>query len=230
MQWSRRSFIKLGGVALGSVGMMGLLGCATEEVPVNANTANYFENEVEPATNDASTHTDTSDQNSGIDSTATAVVYFSATGNTKAVAEMIADAADAELMALTPKEPYTESELDYNNPDSRVSKEHDDPSAKPELAEPIPDLFRYSVVYLGYPIWWNEAPKIVDTFLEGSVNLSNTIIIPFCTSASSGIENSEGELKEIAPDANWRAGHRFAPGATKEAVDEWVEATQAEMN
>jgi len=155
----------------------------------------------------------------------TLVAYFSCTGNTKGVAEKIADAAGGDLWEIEPAEPYTASDLDYGDSGSRTSKEQNDPSARPALKEKMATMAGYDVVYLGYPIWWGIAPRIILTFLE-SHDLAGKTVIPFCTSGSSGIGSSAADLRSLAPDATWETGRRFPANASKSDVEAWVESVQ----
>lgn len=150
----------------------------------------------------------------------TLLLYFSASGNTKAVAETIAKAADAETYELTPTEPYTDADLNWRVADSRVNTEHNDPAHRTALAE-TPDLSAYDTIFLGYPLWWREAPSIVWNLIENT-DLSGKTMIPFCTSTSDGIEGSVETLKNMAPAANWLEGRRFGENLNEAAVTEWV--------
>ncbi len=151
----------------------------------------------------------------------TLVVYFSATGNTAAVAEVIAESTGADLYELVPEEPYTPADLDWNNPDSRVSREHASPDLRPAIAGEAPDLSGYDTIFIGYPIWWGQAPNLVWGFVENS-GLSGRTLIPFCTSASSGFGTSGETLAAMAPDAVWLEGRRFGEQLDSDAVAQWV--------
>lgn len=151
----------------------------------------------------------------------TLVLYFSASGNTKAVAETIATAAGAELYELTPAQPYTNDDLRWTNPDSRVNTEHNDPAHRTAIAGEFPDLAAYDTIFLGYPLWWREAPSIVWNFVENA-DLSGKTMIPFCTSTSDGIAGSVETLKAMAPDADWLDGMRFGENLNETAVTQWV--------
>ncbi len=153
------------------------------------------------------------------------VVYFSATGSTRGVAEHIADIVGADLFEIAPEEPYTGADLDYRDASSRASREQDDPAARPAIHGEVEDMGQYGVVFLGYPIWHGQAPKIISTFLEGC-DLSGKTVIPFCTSGGSGIDGSEGALNALAPQARWRSGERFGAGASREAVKDWVDGLE----
>ena len=153
------------------------------------------------------------------------VAYFSATGSTRGVAEHIADIVGADLFEIAPEEPYTGADLDYRDASSRASREQDDPAARPAIHGEVEDMGQYGVVFLGYPIWHGQAPKIISTFLEGC-DLSGKTVIPFCTSGGSGIDGSEGALNALAPQARWRSGERFGAGASREAVKDWVDGLE----
>ena len=151
------------------------------------------------------------------------VVCFSATGNTRGVAEKIADLTGADLAEIIPAEPYTEEDLDYSDQTTRASAEQDDPDARPEIAEDI-SLEGYTTVYLGYPIWWGEAPRILSTFVE-SHDFSGITVIPFCTSGSSDIGQSDDALAGQAGTGNWLQGRRFPADVSEDELSEWIRET-----
>ncbi|MDF7640636.1 flavodoxin [Bifidobacterium sp. ESL0784] len=147
------------------------------------------------------------------------VTYFSATGNTRAVAQKLAKAAEADLKEIKPAKPYVGSELDYENEKSRVNVEHA-ADARPQMAAPI-DIGAYDVVFVGYPLWFGVAPQIVRTFLE-SQDFTGKAIVTFATSGSS-VEGANGEhLHDSAPKATWKTGRRFTPDVSVEDLDQWV--------
>ncbi len=148
------------------------------------------------------------------------VVYFSATNNTKGVAEKIAEAADADIYAITPAIPYTDADLDYNT-ECRANKEQNDDSARPEISGMVENMEDYDTVFIGYPIWWGQAPKIMYTFLE-SYDFNGKTIIPFCTSGSSPIGSSAENMHSLAAGADWLEGQRFGGGASADDVSSWV--------
>lgn len=137
----------------------------------------------------------------------TLVVYFSATGSTKTAAEAIAAATGGDLLELEPAEPYTSADLDYNNADSRVSREHDDETLRDvALKTTTADNWAdYDTVYIGYPIWWGIAAWPVDTFVKAN-DFTGKTVIPFCTSASSGIGESGAQLAALAGTGDWPGG------------------------
>ena len=152
----------------------------------------------------------------------TLVAYFSATGNTRGVAERLAALTGADLYEIVPVDPYTEDDLDYGNSESRTSLEMDDPDARPEIAgEPL-DLTGYTTLYLGYPIWHGEAPRILATFVE-SHDLSGLTIRPFCTSGSSGIGRSAESLEALTDGGTWLEGRRFPSDVRDEELQAWID-------
>lgn len=152
----------------------------------------------------------------------TLVAYFSATGTTERVAKMIAKATGGELYRIQPKEEYTAADLDWTTPTSRCCRENDDPKSRPAIVKAKDSLDGYDTIFLGYPNWWNGAPRIVNTFVE-AYGLKGKTVIPFMTSGGSQIENSEKQLGTLYPDVNWKKG-RLLNGATQADVDKWVKA------
>lgn len=155
----------------------------------------------------------------------TLVVYYSATGSTKAVAQTIAQTADADIFEITPVNLYTSDDLNWNNKNSRVSKEHNDESLRNvELTKVIPDNWEsYDTVFIGYPIWLWIAAWPVNNFVKGN-NFTGKTVIPFCTSSSSGIGDSGNLLQKMAGTGNWQEGQRFSSGASSSEVSNWVKS------
>lgn len=153
------------------------------------------------------------------------VAYFTATGNTKAVAEQIAGFTEGELYEIVPADPYTEEDLDYGNDQSRTSQEMDDMDARPEIGSEEIAMDRYTTLYLGYPIWHGQAPRIMNTFVE-HYNFDGLTVIPFCTSGGSGIGFSAETLEGLAGSGNWLEGERFASGVTDDEVQSWIGGLQ----
>ena len=149
-----------------------------------------------------------------------AVIYFSATGTTKKVAEYIKNTTNGDLIEIIPKEKYTDSDLNYGNNNSRANKEQNDSNARPEISNNI-NTDNYDVIYLGYPIWWGDVPKIILTFLD-SHNLNGKTIIPFCTSHSSGISASLNTFKNYNKNVTWIDGKRFDSGTSQNEVTNWI--------
>ena len=154
----------------------------------------------------------------------TLVVYYSASGTTQAIAEQIAALTGAALYEITPVQSYTPEDLDYSNSGSRSSLEMNDPESRPEISGELPDLSGISVLYLGYPIWHGQAPRIMSTFVEGC-DFDGVTIIPFFTSGGSGIGSSAETLAEQAGGGNWLSGERFSGGADEETVSQWLKTT-----
>lgn len=157
------------------------------------------------------------------------VAYFSATNTTKPLAEYIADSLDADLYEIVPQTPYTAADLNYGNSSSRTTVEMNDPNARPAISGSVEDMAQYDIVFLGYPIWWGQAPRIVSTFLEG-YDFSGKTIVPFCTSGSSGIGSSAQNLHSLANDANWLDGRRFSGGTSRNTMVDWVNSLGLDIN
>ena len=153
----------------------------------------------------------------------TLVVYFSATGNTERVAEIIADTTGGELFELEPVDPYTNEDLNYNDDNSRVSREYADESLRNVelVADTVDDWKDVERVYIGYPVWWGIAAWPVNTFVEAN-DFTGKTVIPFCTSASSGLGDSGELLAELAGTGNWQEGMRFNSGVSAEDVQSWI--------
>ena len=151
------------------------------------------------------------------------VAYFSATGHTRTIAEYLQTALDADLYEIVPQEPYTADDLNYNTDGCRANREQNDDAARPAISGSVEDMDGYDVVFVGYPIWWGQAPKIVYTFLE-SYDLSGKTIVPFCTSGGSGIDGSLSGIQALASDADWLTGQRFSANAGAADVQSWADS------
>lgn len=151
------------------------------------------------------------------------VVYFSATGNTETVADLIAQNTGADLYEIVPEQPYSAEDLNYNDNSSRTNEEHSDSAFRPAISGSVEDMDQYDVVYIGYPIWWGEAPQIVSTFIE-SYDFSGKTLVAFCTSGSSGFGSSDAALKSATPDATWLQGSRFGSNAADTEISEWLDS------
>lgn len=158
---------------------------------------------------------------SDYDRTNVLVAYFSATGTTEGVAENIAAGLNADLYEIVPQEPYTDADLNYNDDDSRSTIEMNDPNARPAISGSVENMEQYDIVFIGYPIWWGEAPRIISTFVE-SYDFSGKTIVPFCTSGGSGIGSSAEDLEELTSGAEWLSGSRLRGSDSQEDVMEWV--------
>lgn len=155
------------------------------------------------------------------------VAYFSATGTTELLAEYAADILGAGLYEIVPEQPYTEADLAYYT-DARADREQNDPSVRPAISGSAIDMSQYDVILLGYPIWHGQAPKIITAFLE-NYDFSGKTIVPFCTSASSGIGSSDTDLHAFAAGANWLPGQRFAGGTSQNELEEWLDSLNMEV-
>lgn len=151
----------------------------------------------------------------------TAVVYFSATGTTAEVAKLIADETDADIFEIVPQEVYTSEDLNYNDDNCRANLEMNDDTARPAINGDLSKVSDYDRIYLGYPIWWGTAPRIIQTFLE-SYDLSGAKIYTFCTSGGSGVEQSVKDLQEMYTEMDIVSGKRLN-GATESDVTAWIE-------
>ena len=156
-------------------------------------------------------------------STPALVVVFSCTGTTRGIGERIAALTGADIAEIVPAQPYTEEDLDYDDRSTRASAEQDDPDVRPEIAEDI-SLDGYTTVYLGYPIWWGQAPRILNTFVEGH-DFTGITVIPFCTSGSSDIGESDDTLAGQAGSGDWLQGKRFSGDVSDEDLQAWVDET-----
>ena len=149
------------------------------------------------------------------------VAYFSCTGNTKDIAELIADATGAELFEIVPETPYTEEDMNHQA-GSRANVEQDDRKARPAILNAVEDMEAYDTIYLGYPIWFGDAPRIISTFLE-SYDFSGKTIVPFCTSGRSAIDDSVQNLRALCKDAAILDGERLN-GATASDISAWLDS------
>lgn len=120
---------------------------------------------------------------------------FSRTGNTEKIAEYLIELTDADSYVIEAAVPYTDDDIQYQDDNCRANKEQNDKTVRPEIADPISSIDSYDTIFLGYPIWWGQEPRIIDTFLE-SYDFSDKTVILFCTSGSSGIETSEKNISE----------------------------------
>ena len=151
------------------------------------------------------------------------VAYFSCTGNTGKVAEHIADILNGDLYEIVPEVPYTSAELEADNSSGRIAEEQYDEAARPAISVPVENMEDYDIVFLGYPIWWGEAPRILCTFLEG-YDFSGKTIIPFCTSSSTGIGDSAKHVHRYASGSpRWLEGVRFPSSVARRTVEEWID-------
>lgn len=146
------------------------------------------------------------------------VAYFSASGVTKGVAERLAKAAGADLFEICPAVPYTNADLDWMDKKSRSSVEMNNAASRPEIAKTLPNMADYDTVFVGFPIWWYVAPRIIATFVE-SYDFAGKTMVPFATSGGSGMGKTLDELKKLCPGADWKAGRMLNRVSDQELAD-----------
>ncbi|MBQ8942202.1 MAG: flavodoxin [Firmicutes bacterium] len=210
------------------LGLLCLTACASstnESAPAAENTvrseaaADTETDKAKPAPDNSGTETETPEQKESKD---TVVVYFSATGTTKGVAEKIAAAEDADIYELIPAEPYSAADLDWNDKNSRTTLEMNDPDVRPAIGNDNIELDGYSTMYIGYPIWWGDAPRIMSTFVEAH-DFDGITVIPFCTSGGSGIGKSGDNLASQAGSGNWLKGDRLNANVSEDEIQKWID-------
>ena len=210
---TRRAFMKVGFAAAGVFAASGVLSACSSSSEGNAHTSTTDANEQQVQGNS------TSDSASG----KVLVAYYSAQGHTKRVAEAAADELGADLFEIVPAEVYSDDDLNWNNDQSRVTREHEDESLRDvPLAQTTPDNWAdYDTVLLGYPIWWAIAAWPCNHFATDN-DFTGKKVIPFCTSASSGLGQSGELLASAAGTGDWQDGQRFSSGASDEEVRSWA--------
>lgn len=153
------------------------------------------------------------------------VAYYSASGNTRAVAEYIQSALGADIFEITPAEVYTSADLNWTDDNSRVSREHDDPALRTMelVSTQVEGWEDYDTVFIGYPIWWGITAWPVDNFVSAN-DFTGKTVIPFCTSSSSGLGQSGELLAELAGTGDWQEGRRFRSGVSEADVTDWTDS------
>lgn len=191
-----------------------------ENTELVADTNNTINNDVTSEDNESDKNTDTSSSGSK-----TLVVYYSAQNHTKAVSEKIAENLNADIFEIEPEEKYTSEDLNWTNNNSRVSKEHNDESSRNVklVKEKVENWEDYDTVLIGYPIWWGIAAWPVDTFIKAN-DFNGKTVIPFCTSASSGLGQSGKLLEREANSGNWKDGHRFNERPSDSDIRKWTDS------
>ena len=195
--------------------IIGLTACSGGSAEETADT----DNGSEAAATEQTAEAESNDSSTG---NATLVVYFSATGNTRGVAEKIASITGADIYEIKAAQEYTDADLDWHDSDSRTTHEQNDPSARPEIGSDPVSLDGYTTIYIGYPIWWGEEPRIMDTFVE-NYDFDGITMIPFCTSSSSGIGMSGKNLESNAGSGKWLDGERFSGSVSEDELQTWIE-------
>ena len=217
-----KNFQKLGSLLLAALMILSLAACGNK---TNNTPAQTPSDDTPSESTPAQTPDDAA--NGEADNTTSSgkvlVVYYSASGNTKRVAEDIAEAAGGDLFEIVPEEPYTSDDLNWTNDDSRVSREHDDEALRdvPLTTTEVENWDDYDTVFIGYPIWWGIAAWPVDTFVKHT-DVAGKTVIPFATSSSSGMGQSGTLLSEMAGTGDWQDGQRFSSGASQSDVADWV--------
>lgn len=223
---------KITTILLSAMLLFGLTACGSNPQTQNNTTApssegtesNTSESVSPEDTTASSTQSETETESEAAVGGKVLVVYYSATGNTKDAANYIAAAADGDVFELVPVEPYTDDDLRWTDENSRVVYEHDHPDDRyVELtAATVEDWESYDTVFIGYPIWWGIAAWPVDEFVKTN-DFTGKTVIPFCTSASSGLGQSGELLEEMAGTGNWQEGERFSSSVSEETIQTWVE-------
>lgn len=153
----------------------------------------------------------------------TLVAFFSASGTTKKVAENLSSAIGADLYEIRPAEPYTRADLNWMDKNSRSSLESKEPKARPQLADSSAAISKYDQIFLGFPIWWYTAPKIICSFLE-NYDFSGKTIILFATSGGSGLGNTAKDLAASCPGAVIKDGKLLNSRISREQLKQWAES------
>ncbi len=148
------------------------------------------------------------------------VAYFSASGTTKKAAERLAKAVGADLFEIKPAIPYSSADLNWMDKKSRSSLEMNDPASRPEISGNLSNMADYSTIFIGFPIWWYVAPHIINTFVE-SYDFSGKTLVPFATSGGSGMGKTVDELKNLCPNADWKAG-KMMNNISDKALEDWA--------
>lgn len=218
---------KLTALLLSVVLVLSLAACGSANKPASSTTQPETSAPTEQPTTEPSESSSTapaeSEPETQPETGKTLVVYYSASGNTERVAKDIAEAAGADLFEIVPAELYTSDDLNWTNPDSRVSREHDDESLRdvPLTTTEVSDWDSYDTVFIGYPIWWGIAAWPVDTFVKNN-DFNGKTVIPFATSSSSGMGQSGSLLADMAGTGDWQEGQRFSSGVSSDDVQSWV--------
>lgn len=195
---------------LGVLMILGLVGCGTESGKTAEKAA--------PAT--AQTTAQADSKASAVKGKIL-VAYFSATGNTRTLAENTAKALNADLYEIRPEVPYSKEDLNYNDESTRATVEQKNDSARPKLADKNAPIANYDTIVLAYPIWWGQAPRIMDTFVE-SYDFTGKKLTAVCTSGGSDIGTSADYLQKLTKEkAEWKAGKLFSPQAKAEEIKSW---------
>ena len=206
--------------AVGILLLLGLTACGNSTASPAESSSTQTPNDISETSDTVS---DAASDSSPTDETKTLIVYFSASGSTENVANVIAEETGGNLFELEPVTPYSSEDLDWTTDGSRVNLEHDDESLRSiELVNTsVENWDAYDTIFVGYPIWWGIAAWPVDEFITSN-DFSGKTVIPFCTSASSGIGESATLLSEMAGTGNWQDGYCFSSNASDSDITEWL--------
>ena len=232
---------RLLGIMIAGLMMAGLAGCsantqaettasqtekAAKSTTEEQSEAVFMESEEEPQSE--AVFPESEEENQSVipaDHSQVLVAFFSATGTTKGVAEKIASITGGDLYEILAAQPYTADDLNYSDSSSRATKEQKEEDARPEIGSEDLSLEGYTTVYLGFPIWWGQEPRILDTFVE-KYSFEGITVIPFCTSGSSGIGQSGPNMEALAGSGTWLEGKRFSGSVSEEELSSWIEELQ----
>lgn len=200
---------------------LAVVGCGNKEIEERQEVT------IKESENSASVENEGSEVITKDDNSKVLVVYYSATGSTKRVADMIAETVDADIFEIIPSSQYSNDDLDWTNANSRVNKEHEDESLRNvELVSVnVNNWDDYSTIYIGYPIWWQIAAWPINTFVMNN-DFTGKVVIPFCTSTSSGIGESGKLLSQMAGTGQWLEGQRFPSSVSETEIKNWINSLQ----
>ena len=214
-------------VIIGVVAVLIIAVVAVMEYSILSNNEsdNVNNNATNNGNNNSTTDENITDDNIGSGTGKTLVVYYSATGNTRGVAKKLAENLNADTFEIVPSDPYTDDDLDWNDDNSRVSKEHNDESLRDVELESttVPNFDTYDTVLIGYPIWWGIAAWPVNSFVEAN-DFTGKTVIPFCTSSSSGIGNSADILEDLTKTGTWQEGIRFGTNPSDDDINDFIDS------
>lgn len=214
--------------------LLSLAACGGAGGGQTTDTDNIITQPVTEQTSDIKETTENADSDPTTDPTIkapgkTLVVYFSGSGNTKRVAEIIAEESGADTFEIVPAMPYTDDDLNWRDQSSRVNNEHNDTALQDVelVSTAVSGWEDYDTVFFGYPIWWREASWVVNRFVKDN-NFDGKTVIPFCTSTSSPFGDSGKNLSEMAGSGNWIDGRRFTENANETDIRDWVKSLNLE--
>ena len=171
----------------------------------------------------------TDTEETGEENSKVLVAYFSATGTTKTLAEYAADAMGADLYEIVPEEPYTDDDLNYSDRNTRATVEQNDKNVRPAISGSVENMEQYEIVFLAFPIWWGEEPRIMDTFVE-AYDFSGKTVVPFCTSGGSGFGSSGENMQSLSTgDAVWLDGERLDSSSSREDIVDWINGLELDV-